>query len=326
MSNWRVFSGDPTQKGVEESAWPDAPPWRQFNQSERDALKGTVFRPTPDVVDMVNLAIYLRRPLLVTGSPGVGKSSLAPAVAVRLGLDLLKWAINTSTTLLDGLYRYDALARLRDSQQGEQGRMRSTDVGRYIKLGPLGTAFYESAQHKPCVLLIDELDKGDIDLPNDLLNIFEEGEFEIPEVLRESDQRDPDAPLYVRDAQGKKIELKMQNGRIRCDEFPIVIMTSNGERDFPPAFMRRCLTVDVRAPKVEELVQIVRAHFGEELFLSYETQITKLINEFDEQRGGGMYATDQLLNLLHLVLNGRGASEEMKKLKDVLWRSLNQSS
>jgi hypothetical protein len=131
-----------------------------------------------------NAALYLRRPLLLTGSPGAGKSTLAHAVAYELGLGrVLHWPIVSRSTLQDGLYRYDAIARLQDNQiAAHSGTAPPGGIGSYIRLGPLGTALLPTA--KPRVLLIDELDKSDIDLPNDLLNVMEEGEYGIPELER----------------------------------------------------------------------------------------------------------------------------------------------
>jgi MoxR-like ATPase len=175
---------------------------------------------------VVNAAIVLRRPLLVTGKPGTGKSTLAYAIAWELNLGpVLRWSITTSATLRDGLYRYDALERLRDaSLPGSK-----VQIGDYIRLGPLGTAFIPA--DRPRVLLIDEIDKSDIDLPNDLLHIFEEGEFEIPELARTADASEA---TFVLPGDGRGW-VPVNQGTVRCRQFPIVIMTSNNERDFPPS-------------------------------------------------------------------------------------------
>lgn len=147
-------------------------------------------------ISVVNAALHLHRPLLVTGRPGAGKSSLARAVAGELGLgDVLRWSVNSRSTLQDALYRYDAVGRLREASlrrereasYGSARRPRARrataagDIGQYLRLGPLGSAL---AAGRPRVLLVDELDKADIDLPNDLLVVLEEGEFEIPELAR----------------------------------------------------------------------------------------------------------------------------------------------
>jgi MoxR-like ATPase len=242
---------------------------------------------------MVNAALALRRPLLITGNPGTGKSSLAYAVARGLSLGpVLKWPITTRTTLKDGLYSYDAIARLQDAQASGEDNIRQT--GNYITLGPLGTAFLPA--DLPRVLLIDEIDKSDIDLPNDLLNLFEDGEFPIPELQR----LDLEGPTLVRTidrVKGKQRKVPVSNGMVRCREFPLVIMTSNGERDFPPPFLRRCLRFRMPNPSPGELQKIVEKHLGQEA----AQQANQLIQWFCNQvEAGETLATDQLLNAIHL--------------------------
>ena len=179
--NWNIYQGNGQPRKLNKDDLPPAPSWRQFRDdpagaAEQHRLKGEHFQPPPVAVEMVNAALSLRRPLLITGNPGTGKSSLAYAVAQELGLGgVLKWGITTRTTLKDGLYTYDAIARLQDAQTTRKDNRQET--GNYITLGPLGTAFL--AADLPRVLLIDEIDKSDVDLPNDLLNLFEDGEFQI---------------------------------------------------------------------------------------------------------------------------------------------------
>ena len=204
MSNtndWHIFKGN---AGASHEDWelPPPPSWRPFGREDasgksRRQHKGETFQCPPEVVDIVNAALYLRRPLLITGKPGTGKSSLAYAVAQELALgEVLYWPITTRTTLKSGLYDYDAIGRLQDVRQKErlleergEGAPQTLDIeeelqsiGSYITLGPLGTALIPA--DKPRVLLIDEIDKSDIDLPNDLLVALEEGRFEIPELVR----------------------------------------------------------------------------------------------------------------------------------------------
>lgn len=267
----------------------------------------------------------------MTGKPGTGKTSLAYAVAYQLQLgEVLYWPITTRTTLKDGLYSYDAIARLQDiPQQGTNDANNLKEIGKYIQLGPLGTALLPSDQ--PRVLLIDEIDKSDIDLPNDLLHVFEEGQFEIPELVRIAEKCDN---VELRTAYKDKTERTYQDikvtinqGRIQCNAFPFVILTSNGERDFPPAFLRRCLRLDIQEPSKEELENIVKAHFfdkKDEIKLLEEAK--ELIEQFLEKRDNKQedLATDQLLNAIYLMTRQYAPEgEDKKKVIEQLFKSLN---
>lgn len=304
---WKIFQkNQEPHTGIQKL--PAPPPWRCFNKDTSvnnesvEEIKGKTFQVWDKEVELVNAALYLRRPLLVTGRPGTGKSSLAYAIAYQLQLGtVLKWPINTRTTLNDGLYRYDAISRLQDTQLSNQ-----TDIGKYVQLGALGTAFLPN--ENPRVLLIDEVDKSDIDLPNDLLNLFEEGKFEIPELARIVDQQES---ITVSTYDNQKT--KIFQGRVTCKEFPLVIMTSNGERDFPPAFLRRCLQLEMPQPTQEQITQIVQSHFA--LKPDILKQAEELIQEFIEKRNGGEnLATDQLLNVIFMLTGKKTPSEEDKKI------------
>jgi MoxR-like ATPase len=206
------------------------------------------------------------------------------------------------------LYSYDALARLRDaSLSGGSKIATSGDIGRYIHLGPLGTALLPYG--RPRVLLIDELDKSDIDLPSDLLTVFEEGEFEIPELLRISTDL-PSATVQTFDGD----EVTIAGGKVNCYEFPLVIITSNGERDFPPPFLRRCLQLELKAPSYERLTAIVRAHLGDE----QAEQSEDLITTFLARRKTGDLATDQLLNAIYLRFHQAWEGDKDRLVESVL--------
>jgi MoxR-like ATPase len=255
--------------------------------------------------------MYLRRPLLVTGNPGVGKSTLAYSIAWELGLrDVLRWPITSSSTLKDGLYRYDAIGRLQDVNLRDGTPQ--VPIGRYLRLGPLGTAFLPA--DTPRVLLIDEIDKAGLDLPNDLLSIFEEGRYEIEELVRVADS---EPEHVVRGADGKQATIV--NGEVRCSQFPIVIMTSNGEREFPPAFLRRCVRLNISPPGPEQLRQMVGAQMGPEMI----ELASEAINRYEQAaQEGVMLANDQLLNAIHLTCRTELDPDERSELMALLFRSL----
>ncbi|MER5865805.1 MoxR family ATPase [Kitasatospora sp. NPDC002040] len=293
--DWRLYRADRVPR---PRVLPPAPPWRRFpaDDVQRHALNYQVGEAESDIV---NAALHLRRPLLVTGSPGTGKSSLAASVAYELGLgEVLRWPVNSRTVLADGLYRYDAVGRLRDANRTGRAGDDESDIGSYLRLGPLGTALATGQPGRPRVLLVDELDKGDTDLPNDLLVVFEEGEFEIPELARLG-ERYADVPVQVA---GSRERHAVRHGRVRCQEFPIIVLTSNGERDFPPAFLRRCVRLDLKQPTREQLEQIVAAHLGADGLSAAEGLIDAFLARRDS--GQAVLATDQLLNAVHLRVSG----------------------
>lgn len=325
QSDWKIFNND----GVTHPNWwdefPEPPSWRRFDDHIEERKKK--FVAPQNAIEVVNAALYLRRPLLVTGNPGTGKSSLAYAVASELGLgEVLKWPITTRTTLQEGLYRYDAIARLRESQKNQDDTT-PEDIGRFIQLGPLGTALTpnEECPKKPKMLLIDEIDKSDIDLPNDLLNVFEDGEFEIPELVRikAETKQGVNVTTYYR-KQAEDCSYNVKQGQIKAITFPVVIMTSNGEREFPPAFLRRCLRLEIPNPDGDELKQIVLQHLDSES-TKFKKEMSKLIEEFMEfqTEKGRNLATDQLLNAVYLLTQScEPTDEERKILINRLFQSL----
>ena len=181
---------------------------------------------TKDLALAVNASIALEKPLLVKGEPGTGKTELARQVAGSLKLEIIEWNIKSTTKAQQGLYEYDAVSRLRDSQLGESIR----DIDKYIRKGKLWEAF---EKNKKVVLLIDEIDKADIEFPNDLLQELDRMEF------------------YV-----------YETGQIvRANKRPIVIITSNNEKELPEAFLRRCFFHYIQFPDLETLKKIVEVHF-----------------------------------------------------------------
>jgi len=333
--DWHVYRGTGKPGAVDEL--PAPPPWRRFDgepvcpapeadAGEADRRIGSVHGvgrvPGQHEISMVNAAIYLRRPLLVTGRPGTGKSSLAYLIARELGLGpVLRWSITSRTALKDGLYLYDAIGRVQEinARQGEE-----PDIGEFVHLGPLGTALLPYEQ--PRVLLIDELDKSDIDLPNDLLNVFEDGEFEIQELTRLAG-RHPEVKVLTDDRDGDAV---VRRGRVRCRAFPIVIITSNGEREFPAPFLRRCLKLHVDPPTPQQLGAMVAAQFGDTDGIE-RVDVARLISDFTARSDAtGGLASDQLLNAVHLAveLATSGAyqpDEDWQELLTAIWHPLSSS-
>ncbi|MFC9929563.1 AAA family ATPase [Streptomyces sp. NPDC127190] len=339
MPLWPVYTGtNEPHDGI--TRLPPPPPWRAFDggpvlpapDASADASavspdrmhRAATYQATEETVQLVNAALYLRRPLLVTGPPGTGKSSLVYAVARELRLGpVLRWNITSRSTLHDGLYQYDPLSRLYAARQQaaaeQQGDAAGTGAGveHHLRLGPLGTALLPYG--RPRALLIDEIDKSDLDLPNDLLNVLEEGQYEIPELVRAA-RLTPDGVAEVL-VDGTDDRVPVARGRVRCRAFPFVVLTSNGEREFPPAFLRRCVTLHLRQPDDRHLAEIVRAHLGEP-----DGPAQALIDRFLARSGAGDLATDQLLNAIYLARSTDLDATSLDRLAEQLMPYLGQTT
>jgi MoxR-like ATPase len=198
--------------------------------SEFQRFRGTDrYLTSPGLEAAVNCALALERPLLVRGEPGTGKTMLAESVSAALGLRLIHWPVKSTTRAQDGLYIYDTVARLYDSRFGD-GDVK--DIKRYIRLGPLGESFASSSDGSRVVLLIDEIDKADLEFPNDLLHELDRMRFYISETKEE----------------------------IAAQKRPVVMITSNAEKELPDAFLRRCVFHFIEFPDRELMARIVRVH------------------------------------------------------------------
>jgi MoxR-like ATPase len=231
-----------------------------------------------DLTVAVNAAIRLERPLLVKGEPGTGKTELAVQIASALGLELIEWSVKSTTKAQQGLYEYDAVSRLRDSQLGDE---RVNDVANYIRRGKLWEAF---AADKKTVLLIDEIDKADIEFPNDLLQELDRMEFFVYET----------------------------GETIRARQRPIVIITSNNEKELPDAFLRRCFFHYIRFPDMETLQRIVDVHYPG----IKQTLVREALTQFYEIREtAGLKkkpSTSEVLDWIRLLVADDVAPEDLR--------------
>ena len=233
----------------------------------------------PDLAVAVNAAVTLQRPLLVKGEPGTGKTELARQVAQTLSLPLIEWHVKSTTKAQQGLYEYDAVSRLRDSQLGEA---RVHDVANYIKRGKLWQAFDAPGR---VVLLIDEIDKADIEFPNDLLQELDRMEFHVYET-------------------GQTVQARHR---------PVVIITSNNEKELPDAFLRRCFFHYIRFPDAETLRAIVRVHFPDIKDALLATALTQF---FELRETPGLKkkpSTSEMLDWLKLLLAEDLSPEDLRR-------------
>lgn len=234
---------------------------------------------SPELMSAVEVARALEKPLLIKGEPGTGKTMLAQAISESLGMKLFIWNIKSTTKAQDGLYVYDTIQRLYDSQFGVEG---VDDIARYIKLGKLGEAFSSEEQ---VILLIDEIDKADLEFPNDLLWELDKMEFYIHETKE----------------------------TIKAKTRPIVIITSNAEKELPDAFLRRCIFHYINFPEKEEMEEIVGVHFDniDENLLKYAMDAFYWIRNMKEVRKKP--STSELIDWLQALILGGIEPEKIKE-------------
>ena len=223
---------------------------------------------TEELIEAVNASIKLEKPLLIKGEPGTGKTKLAEEIALKFDTELIKWNVKSTTKAHQGLYEYDAVSRLRDSQLGDE---KVNDIKNYIKKGVLWTSF--TTKKKP-VLLIDEIDKADIEFPNDLLQELDAMEFFVYET----------------------------GEFIKAQQRPIVIITSNNEKDLPDAFLRRCFFHYINFPDVNTLEQIIKVHYPDIKKNLVNASINSFLSVRDTAGIKKKPSTSELLDWLKLIL------------------------
>ncbi|MEV0176372.1 MoxR family ATPase [Streptomyces sp. NPDC050803] len=310
MDSWWLYRGTgvPLSQAERDRRWPAPPPWRTFSgapegpeppRPDETATRmlgpaDTPWAADPEEVLRVNLALRLRRPLLVGGAPGSGKSALAYRIARELGLGpVLRWRITGGSTLRDGLY-------------GPAG-------AGSVRLGPLGTALL--ARRLPRVVLVDDLDRGGFDLPDELLGVLEDGEFTIPELLGSPDGTDSGSLVHTCEAGGTAT---VRHARVRCHEPPLVVVTTGGERDLSPSFLRHCVSLELAPPARERLAALVRARFPALPAADADTLLDLAVD-------GSGPVTGPLLDALHLLDAGapggsREGIEDGEAALDAVWR------
>ena len=234
---------------------------------------------TEDLIVAVNAAISLERPLLIKGEPGTGKTELAKQVSKALNLNMIEWHVKSTTKAQQGLYEYDAVSRLRDSQLGDK---KVNNIKNYIRKGKLWQAFKTKEK---CVLLIDEIDKADIEFPNDLLQELDKMEFHVYET----------------------------DENVRALQRPVVIITSNNEKELPDAFLRRCFFHYIKFPDMETMKKIVHSHFPK----IKESLLAVALTQFYELRDTtGIKkkpSTSEVLDWLKLLLADDLNTDDLKR-------------
>ncbi|GAA3804389.1 MoxR family ATPase [Streptomyces coacervatus] len=292
---WGIYRGTGLPgSGAAAGPWPQPPPWRRFDGGPdlppppddpyASAVLGDGAKPlpaAPDEVERVNAALALRRPLLVTGGPGTGKSTLAYRIARELDLGrVLRWRLTSVSTLQEGLY--DGAGRL----------------------GPLGTAFLP--YRRPRVVLLDRLDRAELALPEDLCTVLDAGGFTVP-----------GAPAHVATDDAAEAAIPLRGGTVRCHAFPLVVITTGGDRDLSPALADQCVPLTLPPPTRETLQAIASARFPQDLA---QDIVTAFLDRAETAQGP---AVRRLLDALHLATGGALASlaegRSWQEALDTVW-------
>ncbi|EFC81425.1 hypothetical protein [Parafrankia sp. EUN1f] len=333
---WWTFqgTGEPARGFLR---WPVAPPGRRFpghavdgglppldaDERGRHQAGLTAALLGPEEISAVNVGLALRRPLLVTGSSETGRAGLAHLIARELRLGrVLRWAVNGRTILRDGIIEEGAAeigppdSAAAPGDRGVDPALMHGAVRRPLRLAPLATALLPRS--KPRVLLVDGLDRADHELPDDLAEIIERGEVVVPELRGWLSEADP--VTVATDDPG--VGVTLDSAVIQCAEFPVIVLVSDGDREFSPRLRRRCVSVRLPEPSLDELLVLVRARFGD------GPAVAEVAKRFGALRDAGAGLTvDELLDAAHLAAAGAlDDAAEADRVLDAIWNALSEGT
>jgi MoxR-like ATPase len=319
VDSWWIYQGSGSPHDG-ASKLPPPPPSRTFSDYVIDRSsrrRYAVYRPSYAEVEQANLALYLRRPLIVIGESNFG-TTLAYSVAHELKLgEVLYWPITSRSTLLHGLYTFDHKAYEQDVRLSAQTNENSLiNVGEYILLGPLGTAFLSTSY--PRVIVIDDVDKADDSLLEDLSVIFEEAAFQIPELVRVSGSR---PEISIKNFDGE--EVVISHGRVSCRAFPFILLTSTGEKKLPIPLLKQCIGLQFPSPTLEELEAMIIYQLGEEIYENLKRPIHDILERSSNKYSTYQYIVDAAWMASH---TGESINELFGKLRELEFISVKTDS